>query len=254
MISQNIELQVIESLLLNFNKPMSIITNNRMEGNGSKRNYVKRKRSIKESTMQIASVLQVIVDKTGGFSSPEDIKKKASEYAQSIEASCWSRKAKYSDDEFQALTKEKTNELIKSLIYQSGLSEECFNISCGHERRSPIEINQMKEYAPLKKSSYIQSSHISENSSDSLLPESASSQELVPQEIKSVPIKLIPNNILTERLPGKFDFFPPFSTHNNHAENIIIPGKVVPSEPSNEDLFNSLWTPASNQRNRLSFI
>jgi len=95
-----------------------------MDSHQTKRNYVKRKRSINECTKQIFGALKVIHSSTGRRTSEQELNEMATQYAKSIEASCWSRKAKYSDEEFQAITREKTNELCNTLYRSSGVMKE----------------------------------------------------------------------------------------------------------------------------------
>ncbi|OHT01248.1 hypothetical protein TRFO_31996 [Tritrichomonas foetus] len=84
--------------------------------NNRKRNYVKRKRSLNESMKIILSTLQAINANSINPIDSSEITHRALSHAKAIEAACWSRRAKFSDDVFQSIVRTKTMELCRTLI------------------------------------------------------------------------------------------------------------------------------------------
>lgn len=84
-----------------------------------KRNYVKKKQSVFESMKLILNTLRSLNATTIHPISDEVLIASANHHAQSIQAMCWSRRAKFSDAMFQAITRQKTIELCNILIQQA---------------------------------------------------------------------------------------------------------------------------------------
>lgn len=84
-----------------------------------KRNYVKRKRSLSESTKIILSTLQVINSSSPNPLDNNELTRIAINHAKAIEATCWSRRAKFSDEIFQTIIRSKTTELCQTLLSSS---------------------------------------------------------------------------------------------------------------------------------------
>ena len=84
-----------------------------------KRNYVKRKRSLSESTKIILSTLQLINSNSPNPVDNNELTNIAINHAKAIEATCWSRRAKFSDEIFQTIIRTKTTELCQTLLSSS---------------------------------------------------------------------------------------------------------------------------------------
>ena len=81
-----------------------------------KRNYVKKKQSVNDSMKMILSTLQSLNWANGSPLSEQELIMTAKHHAQSIQAMCWSRRARFSDAVFQAITRQKTVELCNTLV------------------------------------------------------------------------------------------------------------------------------------------
>ena len=81
-----------------------------------KRNYVKKKQSVNDSMKMILSTLQSLNWANGSPMSEQELITTANHHAQSIQAMCWSRRARFSDAVFQAITRQKTVELCNILV------------------------------------------------------------------------------------------------------------------------------------------
>lgn len=89
------------------------------QNESKKRNYVKRKRSLSESTKIILTTLQAINANSPHPLDNNELTHIAINHAKAIEATCWSRRAKFSDEIFQTIIRSKTAELCQTLLSSS---------------------------------------------------------------------------------------------------------------------------------------
>ena len=87
-----------------------------MEENHTRRVYIRRKRCLKECQKLINETLYAISLARGEKVQDRLISNQALEYANAVEASCWSPHLRISDDEFQSLALSKTRELCQTLL------------------------------------------------------------------------------------------------------------------------------------------
>ena len=222
------------------------VLNKKMESQ-HKRNYVKRKRSINECTKQIFNTLTLIQSKKGQNINEKNLNDLAIQYAKTIEASCWSRKAKYSDDEFQIITKEKTNELCTTLLRNSGLNFDSnsinmiYNFQTFNQIISTNNIQQNIKYG----------SH-SEEEEEKIVPSDinlnfVSNSKIDP--LLSIPIKHFPpslqnpikniNNILNIS----------DNNFNKSSSQILLPSVSKLINQNNDEIFSLLWKPNNEPLN-----
>lgn len=90
-----------------------------MDKTRPRRIYIRRKRCLQETQKTIFDVLCSIALSQGKEINEEELNKEALEYANTIEASCWSPHLKISDEDFQAITKTKTQDLCQILLKRS---------------------------------------------------------------------------------------------------------------------------------------
>jgi hypothetical protein len=81
----------------------------------NKRNYIRRKKYLDESTAQIRSTLEFIAAVVGDSPNRCEIHKKAVVHAQAIEAACWSPRPRPTAELYQKLMAAKTAELCRAL-------------------------------------------------------------------------------------------------------------------------------------------
>ncbi|OHT01161.1 hypothetical protein TRFO_01787 [Tritrichomonas foetus] len=90
-----------------------------MDSQKGKRNYVKRKRSLDECAKTIMQTLQTINIRSRSPVDLNELKILALNHAKAIEAACWSRRAKLSNQVFTQIVRAKTMELCKQLLLKS---------------------------------------------------------------------------------------------------------------------------------------
>ena len=201
-----------------------------MELDYKKRNYVKRKRSVNESAKLIANVLRKLNENNGVPINDEEINDVAANYAKTIEATCWSRKAKYSDEEFQILTQEKTTELCNTLLRQSQIPNESLSMALNNKVKTKPKLN-IKKNIKINKI-------LSPNISDLITPLKPFKIE---QRLNKIDTKLFnDDNCSINSVP----------TLQSDISNPILTN----SEPSNDEIFDSLWGPNSNQNSNFVAI
>jgi hypothetical protein len=84
----------------------------------SKRNYIRRKQHLTDSAKQIRATLEFI-RRVRGDDSTEDLQKQAVTHAESIEAVCWSPRARLSAGGYGQLMTSKTQELCTVMLQRS---------------------------------------------------------------------------------------------------------------------------------------
>jgi hypothetical protein len=85
----------------------------------NKRNYIRRKKYLDESTAQIKTTLEFIAAVLGDTPSPCEIQRAAVVHAQAIEAVCWSPRPRPTAEVYQKLMAAKTAELCRALAKQA---------------------------------------------------------------------------------------------------------------------------------------
>ena len=84
-----------------------------------KRNYIRRKKYFNESFEQIKNTLDRIASSLSQEPKEDHNRKLAQEYAQSVEAACWSPHSQLSSEEYRLLMNSKTQELCRVLMSQN---------------------------------------------------------------------------------------------------------------------------------------
>jgi hypothetical protein len=85
----------------------------------SKRNYIRRKKYLDETTNQIKTTLEFIAIVGGETPNSSEIQKAALLHAQGIEAACWSPRPRPTAEAYQQLISVKTAELCRVLTKQA---------------------------------------------------------------------------------------------------------------------------------------
>jgi hypothetical protein len=85
----------------------------------NKRNYIRRKKYLDQSTAHIKSTLEFIAAVLGESRNPGEIQKAALVHAQEIEAACWSPRPRPTAEVYQKLMAAKTAELCRALAAQA---------------------------------------------------------------------------------------------------------------------------------------
>jgi hypothetical protein len=90
-----------------------------MEGAGSKRSYIHRKKYLNDCVTHIKGVLEFIRLVRRDPGGPEDSQRQALVHAQSVEALCWSPHSHLSADSYQKIMAAKTQELCQIILLKS---------------------------------------------------------------------------------------------------------------------------------------
>ena len=122
-----------------------------MEVERKKRNYVKRKRSLDECTKTILQTLQSINQRSSSPSEINNLKAIAFNHAKTIEAACWSRRAKLSNQVFTQIVRAKTMELCKQLIMSANPS---------HQPMDRLQIRECAREQPTSNEGYCPSNTV----------------------------------------------------------------------------------------------
>ena len=105
-----------------------------------RRNYVKKKKSLRDSMTMIKDTLEVIYANSHLPFDPNKIQKQAMDHAKQIEAACWVRHARFSDEIFQSRVRTKTYELCRMLLNMSSIPAAAVPRSLGQQCLAPINV------------------------------------------------------------------------------------------------------------------
>lgn len=226
-----------------------------MNREAKKRNYVKRKRSLTESTRFILTTLQTINANSPHPLDNNELTRQATNHAKTIEASCWSRRAKFSDEIFQTIIRSKTMELCQTLLNASNVSALSAltslnkNKSSGFSDYSSSSFQQInpktRQNTPLSASqihlqqdnilapqpfdltSAVPNSCIPE-SSTSLFSASLTSTTAIPNQVPQLILQANPKyNIVSNEIPQQQTFL--ISTTDPNTPMQIISHKPIPN-------------------------
>jgi hypothetical protein len=97
-----------------------------------KRNYIRRKKCLKESESVVKSTLRLINTTLPTPRSADEIDRLAGQHAAAIEAVCWDpRTSRLTDSLYQMLMLSKTRELCIALIYQHSTTDQAAQVVAG---------------------------------------------------------------------------------------------------------------------------